>query len=63
MTSVNPGLPGATGVHMAVAKYETPDSIDKVKAFSQDRIGKEVTKHKERDDEVRPSSGSRWATT
>jgi hypothetical protein len=48
---VNLGLPGDAGLHVAVAKYETADSIDKVKAFYQDRIGKEVTKFKERDNE------------
>ena len=49
--SVSLGLPGATGLHLAVAKYHTPDGIEKVKAFYQDRIGKEVTKYKERDNE------------
>jgi len=49
--SVSLGLPGDTGVHIAVAKYRTPDSIEKVKAFYQDRIGKEVTKFRERDNE------------
>ncbi len=49
--SVSLGLPGDTGLHLAVAKYQTPDAIEKVKAFYQDRIGKEVTKFRERDHE------------
>jgi hypothetical protein len=49
--SVSLGLPGDTGLHLAVAKYRTPDAIEKVKAFYQDRIGKDVTKFKERDHE------------
>ena len=49
--SVSLGLPGDTRLHLAVAKYQTPDGIEKVKAFYQDRIGKEVTKFRERDHE------------
>jgi hypothetical protein len=32
-------------------KFETPDSVDKVIAFYHDRLGNEVTKFKERDEE------------
>jgi len=49
--SVILGLPGDTGMQMAVAKYRTPDAIEKVRAFYQDRIGREVTKFRERDRE------------
>jgi hypothetical protein len=49
--SVILGLPGDAGLNLTVAKYRTPDAIEKVKAFYQDRIGKEVTKFRERDRE------------
>jgi len=49
--SVVLGLPGDAGLNLNVAKYRTPDGIEKVKAFYQDRIGKQVTKFKERDNE------------
>jgi len=45
------GLPGGNGLQLAAAKYKTPDSIEKVKAFYQGRIGWEVTKYRERDHE------------
>lgn len=40
---------GEAGVHLAVAKFETSDPLDKVKAFYQDRLGNEVTKSVEKD--------------
>jgi len=49
--SVSLGLPGDAALHVAAAKYQTADSIEKVKAFYQDRIGKEVTNYKEKDRE------------
>ncbi len=42
---------GEHGVHLVVAKFETADSLDKVRSFYQDRVGGEVTKLAEKDSE------------
>jgi hypothetical protein len=42
--SVNLGFGGEQGMHLLVAKFETPDSLERVKAFYKERLGNEVTK-------------------
>jgi len=42
---------GEQGFHLVVAKFETADDLDKVRSFYQDRVGSEVTKITERDNE------------
>lgn len=42
-------LPGEQKLHLTVAKFETPDSFDKVEKFYQDRLGGEVTKFTKKD--------------
>lgn len=42
---------GEGGVHLVVAKFETTDDLDKVRSFYQDRVGGEVTKFTEKDNE------------
>jgi hypothetical protein len=49
--SLNFDFPGAEGVHVMVAKYETEDSLEKVRDFYKDRLGSEVTKFKQRSEE------------
>jgi len=49
--SVNMAFGGDKGVRLVVAKFETPDSIEEVRDFYQDRIGSQVTKFREKDDE------------
>jgi hypothetical protein len=46
-------FPGQAELRLAVAKFETPDDVDKVEKFYQDRIGKEVTKMVRRDSQGR----------
>jgi len=41
---VNLGFAGEAGVHFLVAKFETSDPLEKVKAFYKERLGSEVTK-------------------
>ena len=36
--SITLGFPGSAGLHIVAGKFDTPDSIDKVKAFYQDRL-------------------------
>ncbi len=40
---------GEQGVRILVGKFETPDPIEKVKAFYQERLGHEVTKRLDKD--------------
>lgn len=40
---------GEGGARIAVGKFETPDPIDKVRAFYEERLGHEVTKTIEKD--------------
>lgn len=47
--TVNIQLPEEEGVRVVAAKFETSDSIEKVRAFYQARIGSEVTKRTEKD--------------
>ena len=42
-------FPGQNEMRLAVGKFQTPDDIDKVEAFYQERIGQEVTKLVKRD--------------
>jgi hypothetical protein len=49
--TVSLGLPGETSVGIVVGKFETPDPIDKVEAFYHDRLGSEVTKFTQRNNE------------
>jgi hypothetical protein len=42
-------FPGQNEMRLAVAKFQTPDDINKVEGFYQERIGKEVTKLVRRD--------------
>jgi hypothetical protein len=38
-------------VRVLVGKFETPDSYEKVRAFYQERLGDQVTKYREKDEE------------
>lgn len=49
--TVSLGLPGDNSVGIVVGKFETPDPIDKVEAFYHGRLGSEVTKFTQRDNE------------
>lgn len=49
--TVNLEFGGEEGVRVAVAKFETPDPIEKVHAFYEQRLGREVTKFMEKDAE------------
>jgi hypothetical protein len=42
--TVNIDLPGDESVRVLAATFETPDELEKVKAFYQERLGSEVTK-------------------
>lgn len=46
--TVNIGVPGEENVRIVVAKFETPDSLEKVKEFYKQRLGSQVTKFKQR---------------
>jgi hypothetical protein len=46
--SLNFDFPGDEGVRVLVAKFETPDSLEKVKGFYKERLGVAVTKFKEK---------------
>lgn len=46
--SLNFDFPGDEGVHVLVAKFETPDSLETVKSFYKERLGVAVTKFKEK---------------
>lgn len=47
--TVSMEFPGDQKLRLVVAKFETPDSLDQVRKFYQDRLGNEVTKLTERD--------------
>ena len=49
--TVNIDLPGDESVRVAAAAFETPDRLEKVKAFYQERLGSDVTKFTERGSE------------
>lgn len=49
--TVSLGLPGANSVGIVVGKFESSDPLDKVEKFYHDRLGSEVTKFTERDNE------------
>jgi hypothetical protein len=49
--NVNIDIADQAKVHVLTAKFQTPDSLDKVQAFYHDRLGDQVTKFKERDEE------------
>jgi hypothetical protein len=42
--TVNLGFGDEASVQVRVAKFETPDSLERVKAFYKERLGSEVTK-------------------
>ena len=42
--TVNLGFGGEAGVRIVAAKFETSDSLERVKAFYKERLGSEVTK-------------------
>jgi hypothetical protein len=42
--TVDLGFGGEVGVHVQVVKYETPDSLESVKAFYKEHLGSEVSK-------------------
>jgi hypothetical protein len=46
--TVNIDLPGDESVRVAAATFETPDRLEKVKAFYKQRLGSDVTKFTER---------------
>jgi hypothetical protein len=49
--TVNMNFGGEQGVHLVVAKFETTDDLGKVRSFYQDRVGGDVTKFTEKDNE------------
>jgi len=49
--TINMNFGGEQGVHVVVAKFETTDDLDKVRGFYQDRVGGDVTKFTEKDNE------------
>jgi hypothetical protein len=49
--TINLNFGGEQGVHVVVAKFETADDLDKVRSFYQDRVGGDVTKFTEKDNE------------
>jgi hypothetical protein len=49
--TVNINIADEAQVRILAGKFETPDSIEKVRAFYHDRLGDQVTKYKERDEE------------
>jgi hypothetical protein len=49
--TINMSFGGEQGVHLVVAKFETPDDLDRVHRFYQDRVGGDVTKFTEKDNE------------
>jgi hypothetical protein len=51
--SVSMEFPGENQVRIVAAKFETADAFDKVEKFYQDRIGGQVTKLTQRDDQGR----------
>ncbi len=49
--TVNIDIADEAKVRVRAGKFETPDSVDKVRAFYHDRLGDQVTKYKEKDEE------------
>ena len=49
--TVNVDIADEAKVRVLAGKFETPDSVDKVIAFYHDRLGDQVTKFKEKDEE------------
>jgi hypothetical protein len=49
--TVNLRLPGEQQMRIVAAKFETPDSADKVRDFYKSSLGREVTDFKDRDTE------------
>jgi hypothetical protein len=49
--AINMNFGGEQGVHVVVAKFETTENLDKVRSFYQDRVGGDVTKFTEKDNE------------
>jgi hypothetical protein len=49
--TVNLDVADEAKIRLLAAKFETPDSVDKVTAFYHDRLGDQVTKFKEKDEE------------
>lgn len=49
--TINIDLPGEESVRVVAGAFETPDQLEKVKAFYKQRLGSEVTKFTERNQE------------
>jgi hypothetical protein len=49
--TVNIDIADQAKVRILAGKFETPDSVDKVIAFYHDRLGDQVTRYKEKDEE------------
>src|SRR5215831_3414624 len=49
--TINMNFGGEQGVHLVVAKFEAADDLGKVRSFYQDRVGGDVTKFTEKDNE------------
>jgi hypothetical protein len=49
--TVNIDIADEAKVRILAGKFETPDSVDKVIAFYHDRLGDQVTRYKEKDEE------------
>ena len=49
--TVNLGLPGEQKVRIVAAKFDTPDTTEKVRDFYKNRLGSDVTSFKEKDAE------------
>ena len=49
--TVNIDIADETKIRVLAGKFETPDSLDNVRAFYHDRLGDQVTKFKEKDEE------------
>jgi len=49
--TINMNFGGEQGVHVLVAKFKTTDDLDRVRSYYQDRVGGDVTKFTEKDNE------------
>jgi len=49
--AINMSFGGEQGVRLVVVKLETPDSLEQVRNFYQERIGSEVTKFRDKDED------------
>ena len=49
--TVSIGIADEAKVRILVGKFETPDSYEKVRAFYHERLGDQVTKYREKDEE------------